>query len=145
MKTRLAILALWATAACGESPYDNIAGVSTPTNVLAVSVAGAYYTGDGLGYNLRLELNTNGQFNCTWHGCLGVYGTSTGTWTVAANRITLKATQETDMLKDKPIRDLDILEYSNQYILVKSDENKFFLKYGPSRSSCFQRRENGDK
>ena len=143
MRTGVMIFALLAliTIAFGENLYHKVAGVSTPTNVPPEHVAGAYYTGDGLGYNLYLELTTNGQFNCTWRGCLGIYGTSTGTWTVVANRITLKPTEETDMLKDKPMRSLDVLVHSNQYILVKSDDNEFFLKRGPSRYSCFQRRE----
>jgi len=132
------IFAFFATVALAESPYDKVAGVSTPTNVTLNAIAGAYYTGDGLGYNLYLELNTNGHFNCTWNGCLGVYGTSTGTWTVAATRITLKPTDETGMLKDNPMRVLDVLAHSNQYILVKSDYKEFFLKVGLDRFTCFQ-------
>jgi len=147
MRTGVMIFALLAllTTAFGENLYDRVAGISMPTNVPPEHVAGAYYTGDGLGYNLSLQLTTNGQFNCTWRGCLGIYGTSTGTWTVEANRITLKPTEETDMLKDKPMRSLDVLVHSNQYILVKSDDNEFFLKRGPSRYSCFQRREEMEK
>ena len=133
------ILFAAAMVAIAGSPYDTVSGVSVASNATADVLAGTYYTGDGLGYNLHLTLAANGAFNCTWQGCLGVYGTATGAWTVAGSQIVLKPTKETDMLKDRPLRVLDVLVRSNQYIFVKADDNGFFLKHGPSEYSCFQR------
>ncbi len=36
-------------------------------------IAGEYYLGRGLGFNLRLTLNPDGTFSSTWQGCLGTY------------------------------------------------------------------------
>jgi hypothetical protein len=44
------------------------------------TLSGAYVLGDGEGYNLRLTLKQEGEFDCTWRGCLGDYGTAVGEW-----------------------------------------------------------------
>jgi hypothetical protein len=42
-----------------------------PSN--SVAVAGSYYCGDGLGYNISLALETNGNYSAEWDGCLDKY------------------------------------------------------------------------
>src|SRR5882762_1381233 len=51
-------------------------------DIQARKLAGDYCVGDGLGYNLSLSLKEGGKYECTWNGCLGVYGKSTGTWAI---------------------------------------------------------------
>lgn len=43
-------------------------------------LVGRYDCGDGLGYNLHLELAQDGTYTCRWTGCLGQYGSAAGTW-----------------------------------------------------------------
>ena len=138
-------LALSVAVAFASGSYDKVENISVPTNVFPSQICGQYYTGDGLGYNLSLDLQTNNTFSCTWTGCLGVYGTSTGVWVVATNRVVLKTEQSTGMLKDKPLSNLDVLIEKGDFILVNADDNDFFLKHGPSRYSCFHRQQTQPK
>lgn len=51
------------------------------------SIVGSYYSGDGLGRNITLVLQQDGQFWAIWRGCLGKYGEASGNWRVEESRI----------------------------------------------------------
>jgi hypothetical protein len=106
----------------------------------AKAVAGNYYRGDGTGYNIYLTLLKNGTYTAQWRGCLGEYGTASGTWAVTEKRIVLKPVKEKDMMKGH-LKVLDVLRYKGQWIFVPSDDRDFYDKYGVSRYSCFQKQE----
>ena len=143
MKKTWLILSVLMSAAYvhADNPYHSVTNVSLPTAIETNILAGTYYTGDGLGYNLALTLDSDGQYSCMWRGCLGVYGTATGTWSVATNTLHLSPKTATGMLKDKPLPPLDVLMFQGRYIFVDPKFRGFFLKYGPDRSSCFQKDE----
>jgi hypothetical protein len=145
MKTRYYIITI-ILAACltvkADRSYNSVTNIAIPTVIKTNVMAGAYYTGDGLGYNLLLTVNTNMTYSCIWRGCLGVYGTATGTWTTVTNQLKLTPSTETEMLKKKSLRSLDILLYRDAYIFVDPDWRSFFIQYGPDcRGSCFQKTE----
>lgn len=104
-------------------------------------LAGAYYRGDGLGFNLHLELLTDGTFQCVWTGCLGVYGNCSGTWQQSDDRIEIKTTSADGMFENRSIGDLEIIRNDGKNVLVPVDEREFYDDWGPSRCSCFSRTE----
>ena len=106
----------------------------------AKAVAGSYYRGDGIGYNIYLTLKENGEYTAEWHGCLGKYGEASGQWTLTDKRIVFRPAKEEDMMKGH-LKSLDVLRYKGQWIFVPSDDHEFYDKYGVSRYSCFQKQE----
>jgi len=106
----------------------------------AKAVAGSYYCGDGLGYNVTLTLKDNGVYSGEWHGCLGKYGEASGTWKLSDKRIVLTPKKEKDMMKGH-LKTLDVMKYKGGWIFVRADDRDFYDKHGISRYSCFQRRE----
>jgi hypothetical protein len=103
---------------------------------------GAYYRGDGLGYNIALDLNQDQSYLAIWRGCLGEYGRSTGTWSFEDGRVLLNPIEESDSMKGK-FREFHV-GYQNEILfLFQNLDNNSFKKYGPSRSSVFSRRNSG--
>jgi hypothetical protein len=83
-------------------------------------------------------------YSCVWSGCLGVYGTATGRWSIVENTLHLTPDTSTDMLKDKPLPPLDVLLYKGQYIFVDPQCRELFIKYGPKApigNNCFMKRK----
>jgi hypothetical protein len=64
----------------------------------AGALAGSYYSGDGLGRMVYVDLLPDGTFRSDWQGCLGVYGESTGTWQVQAEKILFTPSSEAGSL-----------------------------------------------
>ena len=105
---------------------------SAGTNgVSEADLVGRYYEGDGLGVNVYINIQSNGTFDCLWRGCLGVYGTSTGSWSFATNRLVLRPTEETDMLRDYPLREFDVQSTRDSVpLLMLQNSNSFFEGQG---------------
>jgi hypothetical protein len=103
-------------------------------------LAGSYYRGNGLGYNIRLNLRANGAYDATWRGCLGLYGTARGMWTVDGEQIVFSPTKETGNMKGH-LKRLDVLQHEGRSIFVPSDDRQFYDAHGVSSYSCFQRTE----
>jgi len=106
----------------------------------AKAVAGVYYCGDGLGYNVTLTLKDNGIYSGEWHGCLGKYGEASGTWKLSEKSIVLTPKKEKDMMKGH-LKILDVMKYKGGWIFVRADNRDFYDKHGVSRYSCFQKRQ----
>ena len=98
---------------------------------------GDYRLGDGLGYNLSLSLKDGGKFECQWIGCLGVYGTSSGAWTIQDTGLKLDPKKADGMFKDRPIDRLRILSFQKNYLLLQERDSEWFKKYGPDTFCCF--------
>ena len=66
-----------------------IAGCASDATVRSSESAltGSYYSGDGLGRMVYVDLHPDGTFRSDWQGCLGVYGEAAGTWQVQAEKI----------------------------------------------------------
>jgi hypothetical protein len=111
-----------------------------PTSTKAV--AGNYYRGDGLGYNISLTLKENGKYTAEWHGCLGKYGEASGTWSLTDKRITFTPTKEENLMQGY-LRSLDVLKFKGDWIFVPTEkgDRESYDKSGVSRSSCFQKKE----
>jgi hypothetical protein len=103
-------------------------------------VAGNYYRGNGTGYNINLDLRPDGSYDANWRGCLGVYGTARGHWTVDGEHVLLTPTKETDMMRGH-LKRLDFATHEGRLILLPSNDREFYDKHGASRFSCFQRTE----
>ncbi len=104
-------------------------------------IAGAYYRGDGTGFNLHLELLADGKYACQWTGCGGVYGNCVGVWTRIDNQIEIKTTSADGMFEENALSNLEIIPHDGGNILVPQDDRAFFDEWGPSRYSCFSRTE----
>jgi hypothetical protein len=139
MKTRSILATIGVLIAVGHTPAGEIEkGIpEAPPN--AKAVAGSYYCGDGLGYNVTLTLKDNGTYSGEWHGCLGKYGDASGSWKLSDKRIILTPKKESGMMKGH-LKTLDVLKYKNRWIFVQSLDRDFYDKHGVSDSSCFQRR-----
>jgi hypothetical protein len=105
-------------------------------------IAGTYYRGDGLGYNISLTLSEDGKYTAEWHGCVGKYGEASGKWGLNDKQITLTPSKEEGMMKGH-LQTLDVMKFRGDWILVPTakGEREFYDKWGVERSSCFQKRE----
>ena len=93
----------------------------SPDRVSASKVPGTYYKGDGLGENISLELKDDGTYSAQWHGCLGSYGTASGTWHLSGNDVELTPMSETEMLTGY-LRTLSLYRSWPYYMLARSQE-----------------------
>ena len=77
-----------------------LAGCATDATVRSSirELPGTYYSGDGLGRNVRVLLNPDGTYYSDWQGCLGVYGESEGAWTLQGDQITFRPVTASDSL-----------------------------------------------
>ncbi len=99
-----------------------------PSNVRPdVTLAGSYYQGDGLGFNLHLDLAADGHFTCKWTGCLGEYGSTQGRWGRDGDKILIAEIRSTGMFKDSPLGNMQIVTYDGDPRLLR-DEDQEFLK-----------------
>jgi hypothetical protein len=133
MRRVLAILLTAAVAMIAADPP-----LATPPN--ASQLAGIYYTGDHLGYNINLELKANGEYSASWHGCLGLYGTAFGNWTLSGTVITLNPINETDMMKGH-LRVLNVVKKGDDFAFVPDLKDDFYQKYGVDEHSAFIRQK----
>lgn len=101
---------------------------------------GTYYRGDGLSINIFLSLYAHNLFNAVWRGCVGIYGTACGNWSIDNRSIVLSPSKETEMMLGLLSR-LDIFEYEERLVLIPCNQRKSFDQGGVSRNSCFQRVE----
>ncbi len=100
--------------------------------------AGNYFRGNGTGYNIALDLRPDGSYDAQWRGCLGIYGTARGKWSIIdGDQIVLSPRKETDMMKGH-LKRLDVSKYQGDVILIPTDDREFYDEHGPSRYSCFQ-------
>ena len=113
---------------------------SSPLPRSAVGLAGNYYRGDGTGYNIYLDLLSCGRYDAQWHGCLGVYGTARGTWTMVNDRVVLSPVKETDMMKGH-LRELHVVKLESQTVLVPDLHDDYYQKYGPDAYAAFYRQD----
>ena len=59
-----------------------------------------WYTGDGLGVNITLSLQDDYIYRATWDGCLGRYGSASGTWSRTGDIVDLAPDREDGMLEE---------------------------------------------
>lgn len=140
MKTRSILAGIGLIFAVGQALGGEIEkGVpEAPPN--AKAVAGTYYSGDGLGYNVTLTLNVDGTYSSDWQGCLGKYGDSSGAWKLSDKRIVLTPANETGTMRGH-LRTLDVLKYKEEWIFVRADRREFYNKHGVSFNSCFRKKD----
>ena len=116
----------------------------TPPN--AGAIAGAYYRGNGLSYNLELTLKAGGQYTAKWDSCLYKSGETSGTWKLSGRRILFAPAIESEMLRGR-LETLDVLKFEGEWILapVADAERKFhetlYETEGVTPLSSFQRIE----
>jgi hypothetical protein len=96
-------------------------------------LTGDYRCGDGLSYNLQLTLKEGGRFDCTWRGCLGEYGKSTGEWTIDQQGLKLASASAEGMLKEKPLGRLYVIRFREHFLLLPDSDRDWFEKNGPDR------------
>jgi hypothetical protein len=106
----------------------------------AQALAGTYYRGRGLAYNLELALQLNGEYTAKWDSCLYKPGVAAGKWSLSDKQITFTPPMEGEMLRG-PIETLTILKFKSEWILVPTDEQsrRFYDQEGVTSFSCFQR------
>jgi hypothetical protein len=105
--------------------------------VRAAQLLGNYYQGDGLGINLSLGLRDGAKFDCTWHGCLGVYGKASGTWSLGDSGVQINTRESEGMLKHKPLNRLRVVAWQGHYLLVQERDLDSLKQRGPDSSFCF--------
>jgi len=121
------------------SRLTSVKGVSIPAKVETRQLAGEWYRGDGLGYNLTLTVGEDGRYRATWNGCVGEYGRAAGTWSQRNGHVSLSPTEETEMMVNH-LRELTVVTYRGKLLLVPSGrDGNFFVEHGPSDYSCFHR------
>src|SRR6516164_2031205 len=102
-------------------------------------LTGEYSVGEGLGFSLHLALKEKGKFDCTSTGCLGVYGTRSGTWSLDGTGIKLITKSSKDRLKERPLEHLRVVSFQKHYLLVR-DEDMERLNELRLRGWCFHKK-----
>ena len=109
----------------------------SPAN--AGELVGQYYTGDGLGYNINLTLKPEGTYEAVLRGCLGIYGTEAGRWSLIATQIVFTPSNETVRMREF-LTNLDIMKFRGHWIFLSTNEGyrTYYEEFGVDRFSCFQ-------
>jgi hypothetical protein len=81
-------------------------------------LVGTYYWGDGLGFNMTLNIEADGRFSFKWTGCLGTYAQSQGTATCENGTVALKPETKS---KDLPSVLLPI-RWGERLYLIEQDK-----------------------
>ena len=103
----------------------------------AAALVGEYRVGDGLGFNLRLIFKDDATFECTWTGCLGESGRSSGEWFIGEGGLNLNVAKADGMLEKQQLNHLQIVSFQNHYLLLKTEDRGWFDKHGPDTLCCF--------
>jgi hypothetical protein len=103
-------------------------------------LAGRYYEGDGLGHNLNLDLRTDGSFECSLHGCLGVRGTTAGRWAVGPDGVTVTITRADGKFQSEPLGGMRVVTLRGHYLLVQESSLELFEELGPGRETCLHQK-----
>ncbi len=93
----------------------------------------SWYQGDGLGVNLYLDLAADGNFCCDWEGCLGLYGTMTGTWRLTPNGLDLRCNEATGLFETRPslmLGRLQLVASGEAIGLVKPSDLELLAGFG---------------
>lgn len=149
-------------SACAPSdpPPDAGGEIGPPTTIVVVTVedgsqceirqvvstlqlAGRYQLGGITGYSPVLVLNPDATFECTWHGCLGVYGRATGNWSIGDDCVRFTTTQAEGAYLDKPLTQIRLASFRGQYLLVEPSRFDSFTRSGPSNMHCLHKEEAG--
>jgi hypothetical protein len=106
----------------------------------AAPLAGKYYSGDGMGYNISLELKEDGTFHAEWHGCLGKYGEAQGRWRMENWEVIFDPTMEEGAMEGH-LHTLHVFDAEGNWILVAPNRVESLKTYGVDRFTAFQRTE----
>jgi hypothetical protein len=108
----------------------------------AQSLAGAYYRGDGLSYNLDLILRTNGEYTAKWHSCLYKSGEASGSWSLSGRLITFTPPLDGEMLRGQ-LKAVELRQANGEWELVPTDGQgeRAHDQNGVTPKACFQRSE----
>jgi hypothetical protein len=106
------------------------------TGEVPAELVGKYYQGDGLGFNLRLTLAKDGNFDCRWTGCLGDYGKCSGKWWKKDERLVLRTKSKEGMFEDRPLADHEVAKHEGKTVLKPIND-----KSGALHSRTFRRVE----
>lgn len=98
-------------------------------------LVGRYYGGDGLGYNIWIQLDADGSYSADWHGCLGVYGEARGQWKAEGDQVVFLPGQENELLVGH-LRTATTVQHGGRLGLVRPEdvqgrrihESQVFLK-----------------
>jgi hypothetical protein len=107
-------------------------------------LAGRYYAGDGLGYNLDLVLAKGGKFECTWRGCLGVYGKTSGDWALDERGLTFSPVKGEGNFAARALGRVRIVAFRDRYLLLQERDRGRFEKVGPMGWYCFHKQGDGE-
>jgi len=102
--------------------------------------AGAYYRGDGLGYNVTLVLKEDGRYEAWWDGCLGRYGTAKGNWALKSAKLILTPSEEIEMMKEH-LRVLLVRKYDGRFELLPEEDDRQMNSEEEKRAFSFTKRE----
>lgn len=115
--------------ACAESSETAVAQSIAPA-----SLEGSYYWGEGLGYNIALDLRGSGEYRATWDGCLGEYGTAEGRWGLSGRVLHFKPSKETGKMKGH-LRSARVTHTRPKVVIALEDEGARTL--GPDGMSKY--------
>ena len=93
-------------------------------------LVGTYYFGDGLGVNQELVLRPDGTFSCQWTGCLGDYGSTTGTWDRDGDRFLLSVKTATGMFLRSPLENMTIVMHNERPHFIEKNWISFVEEFG---------------
>ncbi len=113
------------------SETTKLAAPETPTD----DVVGTYCQSGGFDAQF-LTLKKDGTFTCEIEGCLGNYGSTSGTWARLGDRISVTTIESRDFYSDNAIGDIKILSDDGKVrLLTEADADR--LKNQPDLLQYF--------
>lgn len=101
-------------------------------------LAGIYQRGDHTGYNVTLNLKPEGMYDARWTGCLGLYGTAEGNWTISDGNLILSPTKETGTMKNH-LKVLKIRKVDEDITLLPDKEEQMIETENQKRRASFKK------
>lgn len=108
----------------------------TAQPITTKQLAGEYRTFGTTGF--ILELNADETFKCEWRGCLGLYGTCTGKWSLDHDGIVPTTSAADGMFQEHPLAKLRIVSLQGHYLLVEEKYMGLFEEHGVGELYCFR-------
>ena len=100
-------------------------------------LVGKFYSGDGLGRNEVLLVNTDGSYDYKNHGCLGLYNSAAGSWRIDGDVIKFEELRD-DLKRFVPVKwGLRIYLFSEKDIEHRFDLLFKFIAFRPNDTHGF--------
>lgn len=115
---------------------------SEPLPPQALALVGKHFVGDGMGYNLELDLKADGRYYVEWQGCMGIYGTARGRWHLDGDAWEIQFAPEMENgTMEGHLTTLQVMDAGGDWVMVQPERIPTLKEFGVDDWIVFQRVE----